>query len=380
MRILQVQFWLLLLLPAVLHAWTDPLDQWQTRASGVGLNLHDVTFGANRFVAVGQNGVILASSNGAAWSISASNVVPSLRGVAYGSNVFVAVGATGSVVTSTDAVDWTAQSSGTSNDLHAVRWLNGRFLAVGANGTILSSSNGVGWVPHDSGTSHSLESVAFGAGTFIAVGAGNSNPSSIPWSPDGVTWSNQAVSFSRLYDVAFGGGRFVALSIRGQVYISTNAHDWTHVFRTVDSRYLFRIIHVHGRFIAVGGIYGGGDQKVASSENGFDWKLHPTGVLNSATLRSVAYGNSTIVVVGDKGFILQSESTFRLRPARETGNLLSWALACDVGGSYRIEFTDEPAGGAWHELTNFIANRDLIPFVDPSTNTGSRRFYRAVSP
>jgi hypothetical protein len=378
MRILQAHFWLLLLLPAMLQGWTDALDQWHTRPSGVGLNLHDVGFGANRFVAVGQHGIILTSSNGAAWSIAASNVAPSLSGVAYGSNVFVAVGATGSILTSADAVDWTAQSSGSSNDLYAVRWLNGRFLAVGANGTILSSSNGVGWVAHDSGTTHSLEGVSFGDESFIAVGAGNSNPSSIPWSRDGITWSNQAVSFLRLYDVAFGSGRFVALSSRGQVYVSTNGHDWTHVFQTVDSRYLFKITYVHGRFVAVGAASGGGDRKVVSSENGFDWKLHSVGVLNSAPLRSVTHGNSTFVAVGEKGHILQSDPTFRLQPGGEVGSAPAWVLACDQGRSYRIEFTDEP-GGAWHELTNFIAPRDLVPIVDSSTNS-SRRFYRAVSP
>jgi hypothetical protein len=179
--------------------------------------------------------------------------------------------------------------------------------------------------------------------------------------------------------VAFGGDRFVALGIRGKVFISTNAVNWQEQFQTVNSQYLFAITHIHGRFVAVGGLYGGGSQKIVTSPDGYAWTLRPVDSNHSGTLRGLAFGNSTFVAVGEKGLILQSDSFFRLAPAPSAGDRRVWTFAADPGRSYRFQRSIAPAGSAWIDLTNFIGDIEPIILNDPDPADASR-FYRIASP
>ncbi len=84
-------------------------------------NLYGVTFGNGTFVAVGQSGTIIKSTNnGASWSSSSSGG-NTLNGVTFGNNIFMAVGEDGRIVKSTDdGSNWSSSSSGTTNDLKGV--------------------------------------------------------------------------------------------------------------------------------------------------------------------------------------------------------------------------------------------------------------------
>jgi hypothetical protein len=65
---------------------------WTARASGTGNQLNGVTYGNGLFVAVGRDGTILTSPDGATWTARTSGTGNSLLGVAYGNGLFVAVG------------------------------------------------------------------------------------------------------------------------------------------------------------------------------------------------------------------------------------------------------------------------------------------------
>ena len=84
-------------------------------------NLYGVTFGNNTFVAVGQSGTIIKSTNnGASWSNSSPGG-NTLNGVTFGNNIFMAVGQDGRIVKSTDnGANWSSSTSGTTNDLYGV--------------------------------------------------------------------------------------------------------------------------------------------------------------------------------------------------------------------------------------------------------------------
>jgi hypothetical protein len=92
-----------------------------------------------------------------------------LNAVTYGAGLFVAVGESGAIVTSSNGIDWRNQNSGTST-LRAVAYGDGLFVAVGDDGVILSSTTGVHWTNHESRTSNSLFAVTYGAGRFVALG------------------------------------------------------------------------------------------------------------------------------------------------------------------------------------------------------------------
>ena len=54
------------------------------------------------FVAVGDNGTILTSSDGTTWTSRTSGTTEKLRGGAYGNSTLVVVGASGTILTSSD--------------------------------------------------------------------------------------------------------------------------------------------------------------------------------------------------------------------------------------------------------------------------------------
>jgi photosystem II stability/assembly factor-like uncharacterized protein len=166
-------------------------SSWSAASSvPVSSKLNDVASGEALYVAVGEGGVILSSSDGNTWTQRTSGTTQNLNGVSYfydedlDDGYFVAVGAGGTVLTSTDAVTWTARTSGTSKDLYAVTYGIDRsvtsssvyyWVAVGAGGTVISARTATAsWADQSaySGTTQDLYSVAKGTRSrFVAAGA-----------------------------------------------------------------------------------------------------------------------------------------------------------------------------------------------------------------
>ena len=115
-----------------------------------------------------------------------------LAAVAYGKGLLVAVGANGTILTSVDGAAWQERNSETTNDLLGVAYGNGGFVATGVRGTILNSTDGITWNPCASVTDKDLLGVAFGNGQFVAVGGIHGMSSVIVTSGDGVAWSSRA--------------------------------------------------------------------------------------------------------------------------------------------------------------------------------------------
>jgi hypothetical protein len=91
---------------------------------------------------VGGYGTILTSPDGITWTMRSSGTDYFLGGVTYGADTFVAVGDNGgwgTILTSPDGIIWTMRSSETTELLSGVTYGAGTFVAVGAYGTILQS-------------------------------------------------------------------------------------------------------------------------------------------------------------------------------------------------------------------------------------------------
>ena len=122
------------------------------------VNLQDVAWLGDRYIAVGNNGAILTSNvDGSAWTAqdAGANVGnTAFNAVAANSNIIVVVGSNGTILNSADTVAWTELPKPTNNDLNDVTWDGSQFVVVGSNDTILTSPDGVTWTSHLPGTSN----------------------------------------------------------------------------------------------------------------------------------------------------------------------------------------------------------------------------------
>lgn len=119
-------------------------EHWESVLSGTSNDLYGLAYGyafdQDRWVAVGQNGVILTSIDGYSWQSSPPFTGNTLYGVAW-AGVFIAVGAGGVMGVSADlGGSWEAKASGTTNDLYDITVDQGLYVIVGANDTVIVGS------------------------------------------------------------------------------------------------------------------------------------------------------------------------------------------------------------------------------------------------
>jgi hypothetical protein len=208
--------------------WRNPLPQ--------GNHIFGITYGNGRFVAVGNEGSILQSTDGVHWLARslAEDVHP--NAIAYGQGRYVAVGQPvirypdtllSAALSSQNSTNWSIHYLQTSNAyMNAVAYGDGIFVAVGHYGLgglrplILTSVDGATWINQDIPLTNSLSSIAYGNNRFVAVGYAQYNNyafgPAILTSPDGANWTAQeGETNSSLNAITFGDGRFVAV---GPVY------------------------------------------------------------------------------------------------------------------------------------------------------------------
>jgi len=122
------------------------------------VNLQDVAWLGNRYIAVGNNGVIVTSNvDGSSWSLQDAGANlgnTALNAVAGNNNTIVVVGSNGTILTSDDAITWTEQPKPLNNDLNDITWDGSQFVVVGSNDAILTSPDGITWTLHLPGTSN----------------------------------------------------------------------------------------------------------------------------------------------------------------------------------------------------------------------------------
>jgi hypothetical protein len=360
--------------------FADALDTWTKENSGVGANLTGIAYGPNRFVAVGQSGLMLVSSNASHWTPTPSGTTSNLLGITHAAGTFVAVGNGGIIRRSTNGLDWVTAASPTTNTLSGIGFGNGLFVAVGNIGTILTSPDGSTWTARGSGTTRNLMGAAYGNGMFMVVGKGMSNPGTVLTSTDGINWLDRTypqlgVGFQT---VAQGAGVFVAMDARGIAFTSGTGTNWTSRFTTVGGSYVYGLTCAQGLFVGAGGPTLTSGQAITTSPDGFAWRERSVYVTNSATLRAVTYGNGCFVAVGDKGMVLKSGPVFTLRPSGMNGANAELTLAGESGRVYRIQESTNLATG-WQDWLTITNTSELMPVPTPIF-PGDIRLFRAVTP
>ena len=147
-------------------AAADPFDVLTPRFSGTSQVLHGVAFGNGAYVAVGDNGTILYSTDSITWIPEVSGTTNRLYGVRYGTNGFVAVGdaapgATSTILNSADGIAWSQRTSPVTNKLSAICYGLGRYVAAGSKGIIVTSTDALNWTKINTGAPYDLNGIDF---------------------------------------------------------------------------------------------------------------------------------------------------------------------------------------------------------------------------
>lgn len=181
-----------------------------SRLTNIG-KLNGLAYGAtttlaanvNQFVAVGDNGAVIASGNGGS--------VPAYQGRA-----------------------WVAANSGIggSPNLQAVTYALGKFITVGQGGVIYTSTDAANWSQYTTIdlASHNLNALAAGSVNGVATVVAVGDSGAILLTKDGVSWSAAASTptTANLYGVtyAISMNLWVAVGAGGAVWVSSDASNW----------------------------------------------------------------------------------------------------------------------------------------------------------
>ncbi|MVM29138.1 T9SS type A sorting domain-containing protein [Spirosoma sp. HMF4905] len=274
---------------------TDQGFTWTTQDVGASGAMYAIVYANSQFVAVGNSGHIITSTDGLTWNAHESGTNQHLRDITYNSySGFVAVGFNGAIVMSVDGQTWVPRNSGTTQRFNGVAYGSGKLVVVGDGGLIMTSADkGVTWTPRVANVPYTLNGITGESiGNFVAVGTNNS----IVTSPDGVVWTKRVASLNSttlILKVArnTATGSYVALTTtNNKVLTSPNGITWSEpASNTGLGSGLCGLRFLNGKFLA-------GGRSIFSSDNGTDW--NPLTFSNEIQLSAVAYGNGRYVAVG----------------------------------------------------------------------------------
>ena len=304
------------------------LDHWRwSLPQPQGSRLKAVSWGNDRYVAVGRSGNVLVSTNGTDWRSVILPMDGHAERVTWGNGRFVAtgyvyastdftayvssvplyyLGIAGAVFTSVDGEHWTIEELPGAL-FFDLTFGNGIFVACGSQprAWVHTSVDGKTWTPQANGLGNAYQ-VASGNGIFLAAGS-----SGVYQSTNGIEWSQVPVP-GGMNDLTFGNGVFLGTSsvVYGTntvaaIFTSPDGAAWDTHYMT-NFTYLFGITAGGGRYVALAPQQYLPEQKgwLAVSSDLEQWTMLDTGA--GQELESATYGGGRFVVVGEAGTLVYS--------------------------------------------------------------------------
>jgi hypothetical protein len=289
---------------------------------GNSRRIYAVAYGADveRFVAMQNGSKYLHSGDGNGWATGSAalpkDVIWKYMTYGVGSNgwEFVAVDASGGAARF-DEDDWDRVSSGASSLSHAA-FGAGKFVVAGDG--IKWSGNAWGW-GGTSGASGQIAAVAFGDGKFAALSKTGTNAYT---SEDGQSWTSVSASGAAdMADMVFAGGKFVAVGKAGKGCYSANGTSWTSFTLNPNDDFT-AVKYGAGAFLALGA-----KGSVYKSGNGETWTQLSGHSVTS--YKQITFGNNKYAAVGDSGVSVSSDGLKWERKSGTPKNLTGVAFGAN---------------------------------------------------
>lgn len=158
----------------------------------------------------------------------------SIRQVEFLNGQFVAVGDAGTLLTSTDGAQWVSQSLPATYNMVAVTYANGRYVLADESSGSYAAADAVHWTITEPTVYYYWSNrrttlLASGNGIFLRLmGASGASQTEVETSTDGLTWRDTGMKFSSYYPsgLTFFRDRFIAVA-GGKIWNSIDGVDWT---------------------------------------------------------------------------------------------------------------------------------------------------------
>ena len=250
------------------------------------------------YVAVGQSGKIITSSDGNTWNNRTSGTSVNLIGITYGNSKFLTLtglmdngtASPATVLTSANGTSWastsaTCSSCGTDNvSINDVTYGNSTYVAVGQSGKILTSSDGTSWDNRSSGTTSNLIGITYGNSKFLTLTGlmdnGTASPATVLTSANGTSWASTSATCSScgtdnvsINDVTYGNSTYVAVGQSGKILTSSDGTSWDNRSSGTTSSPI-GITYGNSKFLTLTGTMDDGTDSpatVLTSANGTSW-------------------------------------------------------------------------------------------------------------
>jgi hypothetical protein len=295
---------------------------WTQRAMG-NRYLKDVASNGKAFCAIDANGTKCLSTDGLSWNRTNSNYLPALS-VSWANGQFVILGNDGEISRSTDGTTWTIDETiGESVACNAAAWNGQLFAVAGDNGYVYTTPDFKTWTRVEQtgsiglGGQVSIFDIASGGGRFVALKSGyvivdetttTTVPDCVLVSQDGVVWSKVVTDTpveTALTGVEWLDGRFVILRSDDTALVSTAGFSWQSVPTVIGNA------GIEPGFTGDVMCKGAGQGAIALSTDGIDWTLTKTGIGES--IKCVASDGKQLVAIASCS-ILRSTTLIRGGP------------------------------------------------------------------
>lgn len=329
---------------------------WIESSISSGNDWYAITYGNGVFIAVGEGTSCAISSDGVMWNTSESlSVSTSWIDIAYGDGKFVAVSETGKVCYSTDnGTSWT-QGSNTESLRTGIAYGNGMFVTSGTNGTS-HSSDGATWYSYNDTIGST--SIAFGKGLFVTGNAYDF----IQYGVDGempyrCIFSNK----TRINSIAYGDGKFVAVSDNIIVVIPTLVNSSDNKLPSIETKYTLGGKYVWEKFsgnTSIGFVMSGDEEYYTheATVNGYTYRKAITKYRNLEFILSTASISSGLInfkVYTPKNNILAG---FALSSASYLSPGIVEPMFFNKGGVFKADqYEQDGTGTGAYDSTNIQA-------------------------
>ncbi|EWG11499.1 flagellin [Cytobacillus firmus DS1] len=347
--------------------------QWEIFQSGSTEIINGIQSFKGQYIAVGENGNILSSSDGENWSISNIGGNENLYDVITNGNQLVAFGDTGSLYTSNDGISWNSQTFTTDGvwnqpqlQLLDGMWDGNQYIISTGRGYMMSSNDGVNWLYSTTGSSQNY-GVDFNGNTYVTVG----NSGAIYTSNDGTTWTSQTSGTTDgLRSITWHNNQFIAVGESGTVVTSADGTNWAQ--QSLDADVLQSIVSAGEKVISVGYNTVGG-KSIFTSSDGQNWETVEE--IEGKRILDITYNsiNDEVLAVTYDGEVLRSKSLTQTS-TQENYQSLNFQIGSNAQQSLNIELSDVRTSslGIDHvDLSSRNSAENAITLLDKALETVS---------